>query len=272
MRVNETYFDIFDLSENLTAASFTYQLSIKVGHSANLHRGVYIRSSSCRDSQEIEDNLIHNEKMDFFGFTNSDLVSPLGILIRGATDGLLLTPDWSRNLDICDIINHETPESAQLAARVLTRRLQETDQNIVYLSLILVDTCIKNCGLKFATTVERAFMEEVIAAAKGSKGKKNEDEALRFIQEWGRDFEAHRNTLPIFHDTYVALKSRGLRFPQENSSRIVNASSTISTSYDFRLFLDFSYSLNVGTALSLSIIMIRICLSSSPRMKTSSRN
>ena len=46
--------------------------------------------------------------MDFFGFGgSSDLNTPIGILIKNATDPLLLGPDWAKNLEICDAINEQ---------------------------------------------------------------------------------------------------------------------------------------------------------------------
>ena len=37
---------------------------------------------------------------------DSDLLTPVGQLIKAATDPILLGPDWSQNLDICDQTNN----------------------------------------------------------------------------------------------------------------------------------------------------------------------
>jgi len=43
--------------------------------------------------------------MEFFGFGGSDFATPIGSLIKSGTDPLLLGPDWTRNIEICDAIN-----------------------------------------------------------------------------------------------------------------------------------------------------------------------
>lgn len=44
--------------------------------------------------------------MDFFGLGNTqEMETPLGMLVKGATDPLLLGPDWAKNLEICDSIS-----------------------------------------------------------------------------------------------------------------------------------------------------------------------
>ena len=44
--------------------------------------------------------------MDFFGLGSAaEMETPLGQLVRSATDPLLLGPDWAKNLEICDSIS-----------------------------------------------------------------------------------------------------------------------------------------------------------------------
>ena len=168
--------------------------------------------------------------MDFFGFANNDLVSPIGIQIRSATDPLLLQADWSKNLDICDLLNNDPVEISAQAARVIIRRLQESDPKIVELSLILADSCIQNTNDKFTSAVDKTFLDEVIHVSKGSKGKQNADDSLRLIQEWGRKYEGKRNRFPLFFDTYVALKARGARFPPEDFNNLNSGITSSATS------------------------------------------
>lgn len=158
--------------------------------------------------------------MELFGFgTPSELATPLGQLIKHATDNLRLVPDWTKNLEICDAINRRL-ENNEGAVKAILRRLQDSNQQTVYLSLILLETCMKNCGTNFAASFDRPLMEEVVKIAKGSKGIKNSDEALRLIQQWGRVFESKRAVYPLFFDTFVGLKSKGVLFPKEEENPI----------------------------------------------------
>jgi hypothetical protein len=122
-------------------------------------------------------------------------------------------------LDICDVINgaanDDNPKEApNQTIRALTRRLQDSDPNTISLTLTLTETCMKNCGMRFAECIQQAFMDEVVNVTRGGKGTNNAGEALRLIQQWGKAFEKKRGIVPIFFDTYVSLKSKGVRFPK----------------------------------------------------------
>ena len=105
-------------------------------------------------------------------------------------------------------------EGPDQAMRALMRRLQDANPKIVYLALILAETCMKNCP-SFAAAINVTFMEEMVGLSRGNKGSKNAEESLRLIQQWGRAFESKRAQLPIFFDTFVGLKARGIQFPPE---------------------------------------------------------
>ena len=158
--------------------------------------------------------------MSIFGFgTPSELTTPIGVQIKSATDSLRMNPDWAKNMDICDLINRsrDGADQATQAFRAIRRRLQDNENQTVYLALVLLETCMKNCGMVMATHFDRSIMDEVVViATKGTKGVQNTQEALRLIQQWGRAFEKN-STVPRFFDTYMTLKSRGTIFPKEDT-------------------------------------------------------
>ncbi len=154
--------------------------------------------------------------MDLFGFgTPSELTTPIGIVVKNATDSLRIGPDWTKNLEICDQINLHR-DNPEMAIRAIRRRLMDNDHQTVFLALILLETCMKNCGTDFASYFDKSVMDELVnIGAKGTKGHKNQEEALRLIQQWARIFEQRRSSFPLFFDTYMSLKSRGVSFPRE---------------------------------------------------------
>ncbi len=153
-----------------------------------------------------------------FGFGSpSELSTPLGLQVKAATDSLRLVPDWNLNLQICDQISRNRGDSAQSVLNAIRRRLQDNDPQTVYLALLLMESCMKNCGIEFVAAVDRATLNEVANVGRGTKGPKNTDEALRLIATWARAFQS---TFPIFYDTFMGLKSRGVRFPPEDEAAI----------------------------------------------------
>ena len=147
------------------------------------------------------------------------LGTPVGILIKAGSDAAALSgPEWSINMEIVDMLN-ASREACADAVTALSTRLKDGDNKVVYLTLVILETCMKNCGKMLASQIGAPFMQEMIAMTKGSRGKKNADEAARLLQQWGRAFEKDRAKLPLFFDTYVALKAKGVTFPPEDASR-----------------------------------------------------
>ena len=105
--------------------------------------------------------------------------------------------------------------SVDIAVNCLTRRLKEKDPQTVYLAQIVAETCMKNCP-KFAAGVQarRSFMDEMVQAAKGTKGRKAQNEGLRLIKQWQRMFSKNQSNLPIFNEVYRYLADRGVAFPE----------------------------------------------------------
>jgi hypothetical protein len=155
--------------------------------------------------------------MDYFSFMNNDLSTPIGLLVKAGTDSLLIGPDWSKNLEICDLVSG-TKDGPEHGVRAIHRRLQDNDPNTVFLALIIMEACMKNCGVHFAGVVNKSLLDEIANIARGSKGIKNSSEALRLIQQWGRAFESSKRTYPLFFDTFIGLKSRGIKFPKEEEA------------------------------------------------------
>lgn len=164
--------------------------------------------------------------MSLFGFgTPTELTTHIGTMVKSATDSLRIGPDWTLNVQICDEINRNRREFSEQAIRAIKRRLGDNDQQTVYLALILLETCMKNCGTEFARVVDRSVMDEMVRVAsgvQGAKGMKNSEEALRLISTWARVFEHRRSSFPLFFDTFMHMKARGISFPKEDDKALLS--------------------------------------------------
>lgn len=161
--------------------------------------------------------------MSIFGFgTPSELTTHIGVMVKSATDSLRIGPDWTLNLQICDEVRRNRREFPDQAVRAIKRRLNDNDQQTVYLALILFEACMKNCGTDFASAVDKSVMDDMVKVAQGSKGIKNSEEALRLIATWARVFEHRKSSFPLFFDTFMHMKSRGITFPKEDESAVLS--------------------------------------------------
>jgi hypothetical protein len=146
--------------------------------------------------------------------------SPIAQAVESATSPMLLSTDWSKNLEICDLIN-STPDGEKSAVKMIRRQLRSDNAKTVKLALELTDAAIKNCSARLHFAVaSKAFLGDVTALAEGKKSTMWEarDAALKLIQEWGLEFKEKRDHLPLFYETYVSLKTKGVGFPQAGQS------------------------------------------------------
>lgn len=109
-------------------------------------------------------------------------------------------------------------DGSEQTIRAISRRLKDSNQTTIYLTLIVLETCVKNCSSSFAKHIDKNLMNDICAISRGQYTGPNKpsDEALRLIQQWGKAFASKRQTLPLFYDTYNNLKSRGVVFPKDD--------------------------------------------------------
>lgn len=67
----------------------------------------------------------------------------------------MASENWALNMEICDLIN-ESSDTAKDAAKAIRKRLnQNAGKNyaVIKLTLIVLETCVKNCGKAFHVLV-----------------------------------------------------------------------------------------------------------------------
>ncbi|XVE90446.1 hypothetical protein DITRI_Ditri20bG0078400 [Diplodiscus trichospermus] len=144
--------------------------------------------------------------------------NPADKLVEDATSEALDEPDWALNLDICDMINHEKVNSVELI-RGIKRRIMLRSPRVQYLSLVLLETCVKNCEKAFSEVAAERVLDEMVKLIDDPQTVvNNRNKALMLIEAWGESTSELRY-LPVYEETYKSLKSRGIRFPgRDNES------------------------------------------------------
>ncbi|XP_061369388.1 TOM1-like protein 1 [Gastrolobium bilobum] len=139
-------------------------------------------------------------------------------IVEDATSEALDEPDWAMNLDICDLINTEKVNSVDLI-RGIKKRIMIKSPRVQYLSLVLLETCVKNCEKAFSEVAAERVLDEMVRLIDDPQTVvNNRNKALTMIEAWGESTGELRY-LPVYEETYKSLRSRGIRFPgRDNES------------------------------------------------------
>uniref|UniRef100_A0A8C2WSH4 Golgi-associated, gamma adaptin ear containing, ARF binding protein 1 n=1 Tax=Cyclopterus lumpus TaxID=8103 RepID=A0A8C2WSH4_CYCLU len=82
--------------------------------------------------------------------------------INEATNPLNKETDWDNIKGFCDQLNNE-PEGPQLATRLLAHKIQSPQEWEAMQALMVLETCMKNCGKRFHSEVGKfRFLNELI--------------------------------------------------------------------------------------------------------------
>ncbi|XP_073011403.1 TOM1-like protein 1 [Typha latifolia] len=133
-------------------------------------------------------------------------------IVEDATAENLEGPDWSTNLEICDMINLGKINSVELI-RGIKNRIMLKNPRVQYLALVLLETLVKNCEKAFSEVAAERVLDEMVKLIDDPQTvMNNRNKALVMIESWGESGDELRY-LPVYEETYKSLKSRGIRFP-----------------------------------------------------------
>lgn len=138
--------------------------------------------------------------------------NPAYKIVEDATSETLEGPDWSMNLEICDMINSGKFNSVEIV-RIIKNQIMTKSPRVQYLALVLLETCVKNCEKTFSEVAAERVLDEMVKLIDDPHtAVNNRNKALVLIEAWGESGNELRY-LPVFEETYKSLKSRGIRFP-----------------------------------------------------------
>ncbi|KAI0529056.1 hypothetical protein KFK09_001601 [Dendrobium nobile] len=127
--------------------------------------------------------------------------NPTDKIVEEATSETLEGPDWSINLEICDMMNSEKVNSVELI-RSIKNRIMTKNPRVQYLALVLLETCVKNCEKAFSEVAAERVLDEMVKLIDDPQTiVNNRNKALVLIEAWGESGQELRY-LPVFEETY----------------------------------------------------------------------
>lgn len=127
--------------------------------------------------------------------------TPADKIVEEATSENLDGPDWSANLEICDLINTEKVNSVELI-RGIKKRIMLKDARVQYLSLVLLETIVKNCEKAFSEVAAERVLDDMVRLIDDPQTVvNNRNKALMLIEAWGESGDELRY-LPVYEETY----------------------------------------------------------------------
>ncbi|KAK7395013.1 hypothetical protein VNO78_15554 [Psophocarpus tetragonolobus] len=138
------------------------------------------------------------------------------VAVEKATSDLLMGPDWTMNIEICDSINsnHWQPKDVVKAVK---KRLQHRSSKVQLLALTLLETMVKNCGdYVHFQIAERNILEEMIKIVRKKADMQVRDKILILLDSWQEAFGGPGGKHPQYYWAYEELKRSGVVFPKRS--------------------------------------------------------
>ncbi|CAN6337986.1 unnamed protein product [Urochloa humidicola] len=138
------------------------------------------------------------------------------VRVDKATNELLLGPDWTLNIDICDAVNSDHGQAKEVI-KALKKRIQHKNANVQFLALTLLETLIKNCGDRVhVQVIERNILEEMMKIVKKKTDMQVRDKVLTLLDSWQEAFGGPGGKHPHYYWAYAELKRSGVEFPKRS--------------------------------------------------------
>ncbi|XP_054634454.1 ADP-ribosylation factor-binding protein GGA1-like [Dunckerocampus dactyliophorus] len=131
--------------------------------------------------------------------------------INKATNPLNKETDWDNIKVFCDQLNNE-PEGPQLATRLLAHKIQSPQEWEAMQALLVLETCMKNCGKRFHSEVGKfRFLNELIKVVSPKYlGSRAPEPVKTKVQEMMFSWTVTLPDETKIADAYQMLKKQGI--------------------------------------------------------------
>ncbi|XP_057969124.1 TOM1-like protein 9 [Malania oleifera] len=143
------------------------------------------------------------------------MVNPL---VERATSDRLIGPDWAKNAEICDILNHDIGPAKEVV-KGIKRRIRSKNSKVQILALTLLETVMKNCGdIIHMHVAQKDIPHKMAKIVKKKPDLRVKDKILSLIDTWQEAFGGPRARYPQYYAAYEELLHAGAVFPQKSES------------------------------------------------------
>ncbi|KAK8509280.1 hypothetical protein V6N13_062331 [Hibiscus sabdariffa] len=138
----------------------------------------------------------------------------VNFLVERATSDTLVGPDWAKNLEICEILNHN-PGQVKDVVKGIKRKLKSKHPKVQILALTLLECMLKNCGdIVHMHVADRNILPEMVKIFKKRSDYGVKEKILILVDTWQEDFGGARAIYPHYFIAYQELLRAGAIFPQ----------------------------------------------------------
>ncbi|KAM1597935.1 hypothetical protein PS2_032789 [Malus domestica] len=149
--------------------------------------------------------------------TSSLTSSSAGVAVDKATSDLLISPDWTMNIDICDSVNSHHWQAKDVV-KAVKKRLQHKSPKVQFLALTLLETMVKNCGdYVHVQIAERNILGEMVKIVRKRADMQVREKILILLDSWQEAFGGPAGKHPQYYWACEELRRSGVEFPKHAS-------------------------------------------------------
>ncbi|XP_047326854.1 TOM1-like protein 9 [Impatiens glandulifera] len=137
-------------------------------------------------------------------------------LVDRATSDMLKGPDFAKIREICNICIRDAVQAKE-AIKGVKKRLQSRSPKVQLLSLILLDTLVKNCGdVVHRNVIEKDLLIDMIKIMNKKPDYRVKEKILILIETWQETLGGARAKRPQFYAAFLDLLHAGVTFPRRS--------------------------------------------------------